>query len=86
MFLQDASDRFEIMERDPKEVGLVVLETNAFKVIGVDWHKRLDRVFIDNLGKYRKYDGSSVQDLLRALRNKVRPSTTLDMGSLADCD
>jgi hypothetical protein len=23
------------------------------------------------LGKYRKYDGKSVQDLMRALRNKV---------------
>ena len=84
MFLQDASDRFEIMERDPKELGLVALETNATKVIGPDWHKRLDRVFIDNLGKYRKYDGSSVQDLLRALRNKVGFSTALDRGSLAD--
>jgi serine/threonine-protein kinase/endoribonuclease IRE1 len=71
MFLQDASDRFEIMERDPKEPGLVALETNAIKVIGSDWHKQLDRVFNENLGKYRKYDGRSVQDLLRALRNKV---------------
>ncbi|KAG2366452.1 hypothetical protein BDR07DRAFT_1396011 [Suillus spraguei] len=51
-FLQDASDRFEIMCRDPH------------------WHARLDKVFIENLGKYRKYDGKSVQDLLRALRNK----------------
>ncbi|KAG1873028.1 hypothetical protein DFJ58DRAFT_722200 [Suillus subalutaceus] len=69
-FLQDASDRFEIMCRDPRDQNLIVLETGAFDVVGQDWHARLDKVFIENLGKYRKYDGKSVQDLLRALRNK----------------
>ncbi|OJA17607.1 hypothetical protein AZE42_01208 [Rhizopogon vesiculosus] len=69
-FLQDASDRFEIMCRDPRDQNLVVLETGAFDVVGHDWHARLDKIFIENLGKYRKYDGKSVQDLLRALRNK----------------
>lgn len=69
-FLQDASDRFEIMCRDPRDQNLVILETGAFDVLGQDWHTRLDKVFIENLGKYRKYDGKSVQDLLRALRNK----------------
>lgn len=59
------------MERDPPEKGLVALETGAFDVVGVDWHRRLDKIFIDNLGKFRKYNGKSVQDLLRALRNKV---------------
>ena len=71
-FLQDASDRFEIMCRDPRDPMLVALETGAFDVVGADWHSRLDRLFIENLGKFRKYDGKSVQDLLRALRNKVR--------------
>ncbi|KAJ7130190.1 hypothetical protein C8R44DRAFT_699316 [Mycena epipterygia] len=69
-FLQDASDRFEIMCRDPKDPYLLVLEKNAFGVVGNDWLSRLDRLFIENLGKFRKYDGRSVQDLLRALRNK----------------
>ncbi|KAF8721207.1 hypothetical protein RHS02_08933, partial [Rhizoctonia solani] len=69
-FLQDASDRFEIMERDPREPGLVALETGAVNIIGNDWQRRLDKMFIDNLGKFRKYDVTSVQDLLRALRNK----------------
>ncbi|KDN39776.1 hypothetical protein RSAG8_08568, partial [Rhizoctonia solani AG-8 WAC10335] len=69
-FLQDASDRFEIMERDPREPGLVALETGAAEIIGNDWQRRLDKMFIDNLGKFRKYDVTSVQDLLRALRNK----------------
>jgi serine/threonine-protein kinase/endoribonuclease IRE1 len=70
-FLQDASDRFEIMARDPPEAGLVALETRAFDVVGADWQKRMDKVFLENLGKYRKYQPGSVQDLLRALRNKV---------------
>ncbi|TRM66814.1 hypothetical protein BD626DRAFT_581628 [Schizophyllum amplum] len=69
-FLQDASDRFEIMCRDPKDPNLIALETGAFDVVGNDWHGRLDKGFVDNLGKFRKYDGRSVQDLLRALRNK----------------
>lgn len=59
------------MCRDPKDPRLVALEKNAQNVVGNDWHSRLDRVFIDNLGKFRKYDGKSIQDLLRALRNKV---------------
>ena len=71
-FLQDASDRFEVMCRDPKDAGLIRLEKDAGSVVGNDWHQRLDRIFIENLGKYRKYDGKSVQDLMRALRNKVR--------------
>lgn len=71
-FLQDASDRFEIMCRDPRDHNLIVLETDAFAIVGNDWHSRLDKIFLENLGKFRKYDGRSVQDLLRALRNKVR--------------
>jgi serine/threonine-protein kinase/endoribonuclease IRE1 len=70
-FLQDASDRFEIMSRDPKDPYLLILEKGAQEIVGNDWHSRLDKIFIDNLGKFRKYDGRSVQDLLRALRNKV---------------
>ncbi|CCM06570.1 uncharacterized protein FIBRA_08847 [Fibroporia radiculosa] len=71
-FLQDVSDRFEIMCRDPRDLNLTLLETNAFNVVGSDWHSRLDKLFIENLGKFRKYDGKSVQDLLRALRNKQK--------------
>jgi len=70
-FLQDASDRFEIMCREPREKTLVALEANASNVVGKDWRTRLDKSFQENLGKFRKYDGKSVQDLLRALRNKV---------------
>ena len=70
-FLQEASDRFEIMCRDPRDPLLVELERGAAEVVGNDWNARLDKWFIENLGKYRKYDRKSVQDLMRALRNKV---------------
>lgn len=59
------------MELEPPDSLLVSLEEDAEGVIGHDWYKRLDKVFTDNLGKFRKYKGNSVRDLLRALRNKV---------------
>ena len=62
---------FEIMELEPPESTLVMLETDAASIVGKDWYSRFDKVFINNLGKYRKYKGNSVRDLLRAMRNKV---------------
>ncbi|GAA5840497.1 hypothetical protein JCM9279_007347 [Rhodotorula babjevae] len=70
LFICDASDRFEIMSRDPPEPTLLTLEHRSHEIVGDDWQKALDRTFLDNLGKYRKYDGASVRDLLRVLRNK----------------
>jgi serine/threonine-protein kinase/endoribonuclease IRE1 len=60
------------MELQPPEATLVLLESRANEVVGNNWQKRLDTLFLENLGKHRKYDGRSVRDLLRALRNKVR--------------
>ncbi|CAG8458080.1 1394_t:CDS:2 [Funneliformis mosseae] len=82
-FLQDASDRFEIEEREPPSPLLQRLEQGAVNIIGPDWYKRIDRVLVENLGKYRKYDGSRVRDLLRALRNKI---SSIDVARvLCDC-
>lgn len=48
------------------------LESRAKEVTaGGDWTKKVDKAFMDDLGKWRKYHGHSVRDLLRALRNKV---------------
>lgn len=69
-FLQDVSDRFETLERDPPAHGLVLLEKDASDVIGADWRRSFDRTFLDDLGKFRKYDPASIQDLLRLIRNK----------------
>ncbi|WWC69578.1 uncharacterized protein I206_103521 [Kwoniella pini CBS 10737] len=87
-FLCDASDRFEIMENDPPEPTLITLETNANDVVGKDWYSKLDKTFTNNLGKYRKYKGNSVRDLLRAMRNKkhhyqdLEPSVKRHLGQL----
>ena len=59
------------MQRDPPELGLQQLETGAHEVVGGDWVRKFDKIFVDNLGKFRKYNGRSIQDVLRALRNKV---------------
>ena len=69
-FLVDVSDHFEWEPRDPPSPHLDVLESVGSTVFGADFLKRLDRAFLDTLGKQRKYTGSRMLDLLRALRNK----------------
>lgn len=69
-FLLKASDRFDIEPRDPPSAFLVELESHASKVVGTDFQSQLDTEFVDNLGKYRKYHGDRITDLLRAMRNK----------------
>ncbi|WBW72642.1 serine/threonine protein kinase, sensor for unfolded proteins in the ER Ire1 [Schizosaccharomyces osmophilus] len=69
-FLINVSDRFEAEERDPPSPLLQCLENNAHLVVGKDWMADLHNSLIDNLGRYRKYDGSKILDILRVLRNK----------------
>ncbi|KAI7860855.1 hypothetical protein BDC45DRAFT_529476 [Circinella umbellata] len=69
-FLQDASDRFEIERRDPPSPVLQRLETNVETIFGHDWYRKIDRVVVNDLRKFRKYDGKRMRDLLRVLRNK----------------
>lgn len=69
-FLLEVSDRFEIEPRDPPSELLMQLERDAPSVVGQNWQEQLDPLLLDNLGKYRKYHGDRVMDLLRAFRNK----------------
>ncbi|PYI15815.1 hypothetical protein BO99DRAFT_405575 [Aspergillus violaceofuscus CBS 115571] len=71
-FLCDVSDHFEFEPRDPPSDALLCLESVASRVMGpdMDFLRLLPRDFKENLGKQRKYTGSKVLDLLRALRNK----------------
>ncbi|KAK1819193.1 bifunctional endoribonuclease/protein kinase ire1 [Friedmanniomyces endolithicus] len=78
-FLCDASDHFERESRgtvDDDYAGdsfdLRLLEDRVGDVIGgrSDFLAKLDRQFVDTLGKQRKYSGNRLLDLLRALRNK----------------
>ncbi|KAJ6116066.1 Serine/threonine-protein kinase ppk4 [Penicillium sp. IBT 18751x] len=71
-FLCDVSDHFEFETRDPPSDALLCLESVAPNVMGpeMDFLRLLPRDFKENLGKQRKYTGSRMLDLLRALRNK----------------
>lgn len=69
-FLCDVSDHFEKEPRDPPSAALAELERYATKVTRGDFLRHLPREFVDSLGKQRKYTGSRLLDLLRALRNK----------------
>jgi len=72
-FLCDVSDHFEREIRDPPSPDLQRLESYSTVVIennSGDFLRSLPRDFVDTLGKQRKYTGSKLLDLLRALRNK----------------
>lgn len=71
-FLVRVSDRLEIETK--KEEGselLDYLESAALKTVGTNWHDRFPPKFVENLGKFRRYHGDRILDLLRALRNKL---------------
>ncbi|KAK2057240.1 hypothetical protein LY76DRAFT_112648 [Colletotrichum caudatum] len=69
-FLCDVSDHFEKEPRDPPSDHLQYLEKHAPAITKGDFLRLLPREFVDSLGKQRKYTGSRLLDLLRALRNK----------------
>ena len=72
-FLQEVSERLERMCKD-KDAVLIRLERDAKRVFQHDWRQSLYSKFVEDLRKNRKYDGDSVRDLMRALRNKVSKS------------
>lgn len=47
-----------------------MVESGADQVVGRSWDVRLDPELTEDAGRYRKYDFSSVRDLLRVVRNK----------------
>ncbi|SCU95977.1 LAME_0F14334g1_1 [Lachancea meyersii CBS 8951] len=70
-FLLKVSDRFEVERRVPPSELLLKLEAVSERVIpNRDWTVKFDAIFMENLGKYRKYSGERLMDLLRAFRNK----------------
>lgn len=71
-FLLRVSDRYEVERRDPPSERLLKFEKIAVNVVGErGWYSQFNSDFIDNLGKYRKYQPHKLMDLLRALRNKL---------------
>jgi serine/threonine-protein kinase/endoribonuclease IRE1 len=69
-FLCDVSDHFEKEKRDPPTPALQTLEYYAAQVTHGDFLKPLGKEFVESMGKQRKYTGTKLLDLLRALRNK----------------
>ncbi|KAL9597417.1 MAG: hypothetical protein Q9219_005170 [cf. Caloplaca sp. 3 TL-2023] len=73
-FLCHVSDAFEFEPRDPPSEALMQLESYGEIIMAEapkgDFLAALPREFRDTLGKQRKYTGTRVLDLLRALRNK----------------
>ncbi|KAI4150536.1 MAG: hypothetical protein L6R39_002262 [Caloplaca ligustica] len=73
-FLCHVSDAFEFEPREPPSEALLRLESYGPMIMAEapkgDFLLALPREFKDTLGKQRKYTGTRVLDLLRALRNK----------------
>ncbi|XP_034276596.1 serine/threonine-protein kinase/endoribonuclease IRE2 [Pantherophis guttatus] len=67
-FFQDVSDR---LEKEPADGPLVsTLEAGSLAVVRGNWQMHLSAPLQADLRKFRRYQGSSVRDLLRAMRNK----------------
>lgn len=62
------SDR---LEHEPTTSRLsAAIERDAAQVVGRQWDRKLHPLLLEDMGKYRKYDTSSVRDCLRLMRNK----------------
>ncbi len=67
-FLIALSDK---LEHEPLDSATTLsLEANAESIVTRSWDRKLHASLIEDVGKYRKYDYSSVRDLLRLIRNK----------------
>ena len=70
--LLDLSDRLEFEDRLPSSDILHRLEARRLAIFdgSTIWHKSIDQAVWLDLCSYRKYNPHSVQDLIRAIRNK----------------
>lgn len=67
-FFQEVSDRIE--KADGNDEILNKLEADSNYVVKSNWRAHIHEEVASDLKKYRSYQGNSVRDLLRALRNK----------------
>ncbi|XP_058142253.1 serine/threonine-protein kinase/endoribonuclease IRE2 isoform X2 [Dasypus novemcinctus] len=67
-FFQDVSDW---LEKEAEQGPLVMaLEAGAQAVVRGNWHRHISVPLQTDLRRFRSYKGTSVRDLLRAMRNK----------------
>jgi serine/threonine-protein kinase/endoribonuclease IRE1 len=72
-FLVDVSERVELEDREQDRTLLAALEARGgggIPGVPMPWDAALHPALLDNLSRYRRYDGRSVRDLLRVVRNK----------------
>lgn len=71
-FLQALSDKFESEDRMPFSEILQQFELRRSVIFQGQstWSRQLDTAVWEDLGTFRKYNGRSARDLLRAIRNK----------------
>lgn len=87
-FLQDVSDRIECEPVDSPISEL--LEKGSIDVCRGDWRRHLSQELQEDLRKFRFYKGTSVKELLRAIRNKrhhyheLDPKLQESLGSIPD--
>ena len=87
-FLQDVSDRIEKLEAD--DPIIIDLERNANVTIKNNWKSHICAELINDLKKFRTYNGLLLRDLLRIIRNKkhhyreLSPELKQSLGSLPD--
>ena len=67
-FLQNVSDRLELEEKD--SAILAYVENDYDSIIQGNWYNVLEPEIAQDLRSRRSYDGRSIRELLRALRNK----------------
>ncbi|XP_011069338.1 serine/threonine-protein kinase/endoribonuclease IRE1a-like isoform X2 [Sesamum indicum] len=70
-FLRDTSDRVELEDREANSDLLKSLESTAPVALGAKWNEKMEPLFLNNIGRYRRYRFDSVRDLLRVMRNKL---------------
>ncbi|XP_063082735.1 serine/threonine-protein kinase/endoribonuclease IRE2 isoform X3 [Cavia porcellus] len=67
-FFQDVSDW---LEKESEHGPLMTaLEAGGYKVVRDNWHHHISMPLQTDLRRFRSYKGTSVRDLLRAMRNK----------------
>nr|XP_043605902.1 serine/threonine-protein kinase/endoribonuclease IRE1a [Erigeron canadensis] len=70
-FLRDTSDRVELEDREVDSIILGALESKAPLALGGKWDEKMEPAFLNNIGRYRRYNYNGVRDLLRVIRNKL---------------
>lgn len=69
-FLVQLSDRVEKEDQSSNLTLLAALEACSTEAAGGKWGQKIDQQLLGDVQKYRRYNTSSLRDLLRVIRNK----------------